>query len=477
MTAQYRSLIEGGYYSSNPFDRTVPVSIRCNNPGAINGARWEKTYPGYVDTVETTPGNKTTIFEAPEYGVAVWWELLRRYAASRDKVNTVGGIIDRYGGGQDYSNYIQFVSKQTGFSPSKVIALDNDDDLLTFGKAMFRYEAGRPTPLKDEQIRYGLKLGRSKGLADKAGTPPELATGENQTLQPAPTPVVPEIPEQADDLTLDTFDGVKAIQSVLINCGYLDPPADGGFGPVTKWALAQFAERMQIAKSDKITKELRKALHEAQSLPLTPKDDLIGEIVKAMLRNNYWIARHPDCVNIVYVEGMEPNGTVNDNRNNVFNDLRIIFRVQETGVPVMGGIWDATTEPSRKWTLTPMNPGGAFHIKFGQYKAWIKGVHHTHEALVQAGEIEGYRDPHKTFKRDLNFPVKGSDFGVNQHWGYDLPHDNMGNSSAGCLVGRATKGHREFMAAVLKDPRYQANPAYRFMTAILPAGDVVEAIA
>jgi hypothetical protein len=57
-------------------------------------------------------------------------------------------------------------------------------------------------------------------------------------------------------------------------------------------------------------------------------------------------------------------------------------------------------------------------------------------SLRQAGEIEGYRDPHKTFKRDYNYPVRGSEFGVHQHWGYDLPHDNMGNSSAGCLVGR-----------------------------------------
>ena len=66
-------------------------------------------------------------------------------------------------------------------------------------------------------------------------------------------------------------------------------------------------------------------------------------------------------------------GSINDNRNNVFNDLRLVFRVKKNGEPVIVGKWEATTEPSRKWTLTPMNPGGAFHIKFGQYKAWIHG--------------------------------------------------------------------------------------------------------
>jgi Putative peptidoglycan binding domain len=470
MPVRYRSLLEGGFYSSDPFDRSVPVSIRCNNPGAINGAAWERSYPGYADTVETTPGNKTTIFEAPEYGVAVWWELLRRYAAK--DVTTVGGIINRYGGGQDYSNYVSFVTRQTGFTARKKVPLDDDNVLLAFGKAMFHYEAGRSTPLKDEQILYGLRLGRARGSEEDAGERPVLLVNENRTPPAPPAPPVPSMPRQADALTLETHEGVRAIQSVLIHCGYLDPPADGGYGPVTKWAVAKFAEHEGLRPSEVITPELRTALHQAQQLPLTTGNDLAGKIVKAMQTNNYWIARHPDCVNIIYVEGMDPDGSVNDNRNNVFNDLRIVFRVQKDGVSVILGKWEATTEPSRRWTRRPMNPDGAFHIKFGQYKAWIRGSHHTHEALVQVGEIEGYRDPHKTFKRDFNYPVRGSDFGVNQHWGYDLSHDDMGNSSAGCLVGRSTQGHREFMALMLQDPRYRANAAYRFMTAILPTGDL-----
>jgi len=470
MAVPYRSLIPGGFYSSNPFDRSVPTSIRCNNPGAINGAQWEKNYPGYVDTVETTPGNKTTIFEAPEYGVAVWWELLRRYAAA--SVTTAGGIIDRYGGGQDYSAYIRFVTSQTGYSARKKVPLDDDDVLLAFGKAMFRYEAGQATPLKDEQILYGFKLGRVKGSTKDAGQPPALAAYVNTTPAEAPAPSVPSRPRKEDALTLDTHEGVQAIQSVLINCGYLDPPADGGYGPVTKWALAKLAERTGVRGDGEMAPELRTALHEAQPLPLLPGEDLAGKIVKAMQKNNYWVARHPDCINIVYIEGMDPDGTPNDNRTNVFNDLRLVLRVRDGGVAEIVDKWEATTEPSRRWTLKPMNPDGAFHIKWGQYKAWIRGWHHTHEALVQAAEIEGYRDPHKTFKRDLNFPVRGSNFGVNQHWGYDLPHDDMGNSSAGCLVGRLTEGHRKFMSIVLADPRYKANPAYRFMTAILPAGDL-----
>jgi hypothetical protein len=472
MPVQYRSLVPGGFYSSNPFDRRVPVSIRCNNPGAINGAAWERRYPGYVDTVETTPGNKTTIFEAPEYGVAVWWELLRRYKAAG--ADTLGGIINRYGGGQDYSAYIRFVTEKTGFTARKKVDLDDDTVLLPFGKAMFHYEAGRASPLHDEQILYGLRFARSERAHIDAGPPPVLLPPDYAVVTPAAAPA-PEIPLRAGattDFTLATREGVSALQSVLINCGLLDPPADGGYGQVTKWALGEFAQSVGLRVGDEIKPELQAALLEARPLPLAPDEDLAGKIVRAMQKNGYWIARHPECVNIVYVEGINPDGSLNDNRNNVFNDLRAVFRVQGDGVPAIIDKWEGTTEPSRRWTLQPMNPGGAFHIKFGQYKAWIRGVHHTHEALVQVGEIEGYRDPNKTFKRDYNHPVRGSDFAVNQHWGYDLPHDDMGNSSAGCLVGRTTAGHRKFMSIVLADPRYRANPAYRFMTAVLPAGDL-----
>jgi len=470
MSTNYRSLVPGGFYSSTPFDRSIPVSIRCNNPGAINGASWEKSYPGYVDTVETTPGNKTTIFEAPEYGVAVWWELLRRYAKAG--ATTVGEIINKYGGGQDYSAYLTFVTKKTGFKARKVVSLDDDDVLLAFGKAMFHYEAGKASPLKEEQIRYGLQLGRVNGDESLLEQPPALLVTENRSPLDLPTLAIPPQFREADKFTLETIEGVNAIQGVLINCGYLDAPVDGGYGPVTKWALAAFTKQVGVKFDGNLTPAVKKSLAQAEPLPLNPGSDLAGKIVRAMLANGYWIARHPDCLNIVYLEGLNPDGSINDNRNNVFNDLRIVFRVKADGIPEIVGKWEATTEPSRKYTLEPMNPGGAFHIKFGQYKAWIKGWYHTHDALLQVGEIAGYRDPNKTFKRDFNHPVHGSGFAVHHHWGYDLPHDDMGKSSAGCLVGRSTKGHREFMQIVLRDPRYKANPAYRFIAAILPAGDL-----
>jgi peptidoglycan hydrolase-like protein with peptidoglycan-binding domain len=301
-----------------------------------------------------------------------------------------------------------------------------------------------------------------------------LLLGRKVDRAPAPGPAAPRQPTA---FSLATADDVRAVQAVLAECGYLDPPPDGGFGPVSKWALAEFCKRAGVACTlDTITPIMSGALNAAKPLPLNPGNDprsepgagLAGRIIRAMQANGYWIARHPDCLNIVYVEGMDPDGTPNANRPNEFNDLRTVIRVGADGVPKIIGKWEATTEPSRRWTRDPMNPAGAARIKFGQYKAWALGTHHTHEALVQVAPITVCRDANKDYKRDGDKEDTGL-FGVNQHWGYDLPRNDLGTSSAGCLVGRSTAGHREFMGIVKGDARFRVNPAYRFITTVMPA--------
>jgi hypothetical protein len=144
----------------------APVSIRMNNPGAINIASWVEAYPGFAGAVETTPGNKTVRFETPEHGVAAWWELMRRYGLAG--VATVRGIIARYcGAGRTAAanDYIRSVSKQTGLAPGDRIDLYDDARLLPFAKAMFRHEAGVATPLSDAEIIRGFKLARAHARA------------------------------------------------------------------------------------------------------------------------------------------------------------------------------------------------------------------------------------------------------------------------------------------------------------------------
>jgi hypothetical protein len=271
----------------------------------------------------------------------------------------------------------------------------------------------------------------------------------------------------------------KQVQERLGTMGLLDPPADGLFGPVSHWALSQLLKQIDAADSAAIDAPIARALTEKSSelFPLNETNTLAGRIAAAMTREGHWLNRHPDCVNIVYIEGMDADGTVNSDAPNEFNDLRLLLKVTRAGNPQIVDAWEATSEPGRHFTsIAKIDPRGAARIAFGQYKAWSVGVHmrgrkSAHEALVQSADIRVHRDLNEDFERDGDAVFTGL-FGINQHWGFDLPKKDIGNASAGCLVGRTKAGHRAFMAVVKEDPRFQASSGYKFMTAVLPAAKI-----
>lgn len=209
-------------------------------------------------------------------------------------------------------------------------------------------------------------------------------------------------------------------------------------------------------------------------LPGVPKEltsDLPQGCVDLFKRRGYLLFKGPGEVNIIYIEGMNTDGTPNDNAPNKFNDVRLVM-VYEGGKPIIKGLWDATTEPGKYWTQNPMNRGGAARIKFGQYTAWQLGQHHDHEALVQTGgPVTVCRDLNKDYKRVGDAEDTGM-FGINQHWGYDLSAGDLGRSSAGCLVGRTKNGHRKFMEIVKSDPRFLANGRFKFTATVVPFSDL-----
>jgi len=218
--------------------------------------------------------------------------------------------------------------------------------------------------------------------------------------------------------------------------------------------------------------------YEEQNTPGTtlpaPLNKRTSDLLKAIERvskiKGYLLFKNPGEVNIWYIEGMNTDCTPNDNAPNKFNDVRLVFSYEDKR-PVIRGIWDATTEPGRYWTLNPMNPKGAARIKFGQYKAWVTGIYHNYEALIQSSPITVYRDLNKDFVRTGDKEDTGM-FGVHHHWGYDLSKDDLGTSSAGCLVGRSTKGHKEFMVICKSDPRWIGNPTFEFTATVIPYKDL-----
>lgn len=271
----------------------------------------------------------------------------------------------------------------------------------------------------------------------------------------------------------------REIQTRLGEIGLLDPPADGQFGPVSQWAMSQLLKQADLAGKTAVDVEVARALlnNRAEDLfPVKPTRTLAGRLVQALQSKGHWISRHPDCVNIIYVEGMDDDGKANDNAPNVFNDLRLVLKINRSGTPTIVNEWAGTTEPGMFFEMNPETELGAARIAFGQYKAWVVGTHKpnsksAHEALVQAAAINIFRDLDKNFNR-MGDKLFNGIFGINQHWGFDLPKTDVRNASAGCLVGRTKTGHREFMSIVKDDARFQVSRGYRFMTAVLPAADV-----
>jgi hypothetical protein len=272
----------------------------------------------------------------------------------------------------------------------------------------------------------------------------------------------------------------RDIQGQLCSAALLDPPLDGQFGPVSIWALGEFARARRLSVANGLTREVGQALLApgiADTLPLALDESLASKILRAMQRRGYWFSRHPECMTIVYVEGMDTDGTPNANDPNEFNDARVLVALDKQGRPSTTA-WVATCEPGRFYTENPEDPGGAARIAFGQYKAWAVGTHKpgkrsAHEALVQVAPITVCRDANKDFKRDHDAQVFGI-FGINQHWGFDLPKTDIGKASAGCLVGRSKDEHKDFISLVKDDARYKTSKGYRFMTAVLPVAALDE---
>jgi hypothetical protein len=88
--------------------------------------------------------------------------------------------------------------------------------------------------------------------------------------------------------------------------------------------------------------------------------------------------------------------------------------------------------------------------------------------------VRVHRDLNTDFERTDDAVFEGV-FGINQHWGFDLPRSDIGRASAGCLVGRTKAGHRAFLELCRSDPRREANHGYRFLTTIMPAKRVIAA--
>ncbi|MCW5925089.1 MAG: hypothetical protein KIS77_22425 [Saprospiraceae bacterium] len=307
-------------------------------------------------------------------------------------------------------------------------------------------------------------------------------------------------PVTTDELNLPANKAAAIeLQTRLCDLGILDPAikgdknkpfgpvskADGSIGPMTRNAIFEFCRLANLEYVDKLLSiNLLKALVAAQPdtfLPVAfgnhPFDKgqtrLARRILRCMRDKGFWIARSPHAYNIVYVEGMNADGTENDDAFDQWNDRRIVIRIRPGGKPEILINHQGTTEPGKFYTVNPLNPQGAARIAFGQYKAWTDGLHQGEQpALVQRGEVRVHRDIDKSGTRNKVDPIDVGDwFGINQHsTSPNFTPQLVGKYSAGCLVGQVYSEHLQFLNTVRKDFRYQMNKGYYFITTVL-AGD------
>jgi hypothetical protein len=271
------------------------------------------------------------------------------------------------------------------------------------------------------------------------------------------------------------------IQNILLWSGLLSTKPDGEFELLTIKAFEKYQNLTNCPKiriSDKVTTEslIDNPMPKSFSPNIQPGDDLAGHVIQYMVAKGYNISYHPDTYNIVYLEGINLDGTENNDEMNVFNDLRMVIQIDEMGVPQILGKWEATTEPGFFDTTNHFNPKGAPRIKFGQYKAWRIGTHNPSlsyqiPALLQEEDASVFRDGNEDGFRTGDYLDTGL-FGINQHHAQDSPLKDVGHFGQETLVGRTESGHVEFMNIIMQDIRYKLNAEYLFETAIIAGDDL-----
>lgn len=291
-------------------------------------------------------------------------------------------------------------------------------------------------------------------------------------------------------LTLEIQEALAAID--LLKPSFEDSSNDQELNVLTEEALLAFQANALPETSPErqysyFGEETAKALIDAQpasrgtvilssstSNGKSQTGDMASRIYNYMVKKGYVVSTGRKEYDIVYIEGINPDFTLNNDAPNEFNDLRLVLELQE-GKPAIVGKWEGTTEPGRVFTANPYLPKkGAARIAFNQYRAWKVDKHgkgkSAHLALVQTGgTVTVHRDFNKDFKR-MKDNLDTGFFGINQHWGYNFPKNDIKTASAGCLVGRTTAGHQQFMEFVKQDKRYKANKNYVFYTTVI-AGD------
>lgn len=263
------------------------------------------------------------------------------------------------------------------------------------------------------------------------------------------------------------------VQQCLFAGGYLSrEQIDGIVGTKTQKAFALFKSDSCLGEPQLLGPSTAMKL-----LALLAKDNLAAAICKYAQKKGYCLSQGERQYNIFCIEGMNCNGSLNDNALDDWNARRIVIEILEAAPKIIGN-WACTTRPGQQPDENPPNSEGCAFVAFGQYKAWSVGLHYgsgrrpPYEALVQTGAIDIWRDTNHTGTRSGKFLRDSTGNDINLHHGYGAA--NVGWNSEGCLTAQDDSGHFDFMALIKKDLRFVADNSYEYYVAVLPGWEVVK---
>ena len=206
---------------------------------------------------------------------------------------------------------------------------------------------------------------------------------------------------------------------------------------------------------------------------LTPLDMILQRMEELGLSLDQPTQGRRNRITLVGLEGVNPDYTLNPNTPNHFNDLILVVETDSRGIVSVLGKCVSTTEPGRFYTLNPMNSRGAARLAIDvkHDSIWQVGAHGSgssrHEALIQIGnQVCVYRDGNKDFSR-VGDHLDCGYFGINMHWGYGYPVEDVGKASAGCAVIRDRGQFNQAMSNIKTDHEFQNNSKQRFSFVLL----------
>ncbi|MBY0560013.1 phage tail tape measure protein [Hyphomicrobium sp.] len=161
-----------GAIPPNAYDRSIPATIRTNNPSGMWPADWQKgkytDLPGQA--LRDGQGNKIAQFPTPQAGAAAQFDLLNQPKYANKSLDSA---IYGWSGGNNSSSYSRTLANKMGVTGDTRLGdiTKNPDSAIMLAKEQARWETGRQYPMSDDQWRQGYQLYQQKnGLGgDMAG--------------------------------------------------------------------------------------------------------------------------------------------------------------------------------------------------------------------------------------------------------------------------------------------------------------------